>query len=297
MDFRCIKGYQDTLFHNLLVVICFQCQKKLKLPKECQHVIVGDQLAEDKQTLAELEITSHGNTVYIYVQHSQKVKIPKPTMDKMKEQLGIPQQSPPVLRRSPLDPKKSVPPPAPGGISLEPPVIQPSQGFPPPAPGEISLEPLVIQPSQGFPPQPQPVEIDGLVQENNAVFRGRGPEPQQREIKPPHGGVHVMPVIHPGMIPQLNTQLPNQGEIMGGGDVNVMPPPSPPKQVGWECPSCTFLNKPYRPGCCMCDDPRPEGYKPPPDYVMDEEERKFVDQDEEAARMLQQVVCLTYFII
>jgi len=46
----------------------------------------------------------------------------------------------------------------------------------------------------------------------------------------------VMPVLQPGMIPQLN-EFPSQGEIMGGGMMNfpplIIPPLPPPKQEGW----------------------------------------------------------------
>ena len=59
----------------------------------------------------------------------------------------------------------------------------------------------------------------------------------------------------------------------------VISPPCPvnrkdaPKEVvqsitgprdGWECPSCTFLNEPKRPGCEICTTERPADYVIPP---------------------------------
>ncbi|KAJ8377986.1 hypothetical protein AAFF_G00249230 [Aldrovandia affinis] len=42
--------------------------------------------------------------------------------------------------------------------------------------------------------------------------------------------------------------------------------PNKPKtqQRGWSCPSCTFINKPTRPGCEICSTDRPESYRPEP---------------------------------
>ena len=38
---------------------------------------------------------------------------------------------------------------------------------------------------------------------------------------------------------------------------------------GWECPSCTFLNEPNRPGCEVCTTERPKDYKIPPPGPLD----------------------------
>ena len=55
------------------------------------------------------------------------------------------------------------------------------------------------------------------------------------------------------------------------------PPPQPPRpptppSPGWICPLCTYKNKPPRPGCCMCTAPRPDEYRVPVEYELDEEE-------------------------
>ncbi|XP_075704355.1 ranBP-type and C3HC4-type zinc finger-containing protein 1-like isoform X2 [Rhinoderma darwinii] len=50
-------------------------------------------------------------------------------------------------------------------------------------------------------------------------------------------------------------------------------PPSP-AQPGWPCPSCTFINKPTRPGCEMCSADRPADYVVPEEYKPDDTERR-----------------------
>ncbi|KAM5245708.1 ranBP-type and C3HC4-type zinc finger-containing protein 1 isoform 6-T6 [Ctenodactylus gundi] len=61
-----------------------------------------------------------------------------------------------------------------------------------------------------------------------------------------------------------------------------------PLPVGWQCPGCTFINKPTRPGCEMCCCARPEGYQVPASYQPDEEERARLAGEEEALRQYQQ---------
>ncbi|MEJ1288855.1 RanBP-type and C3HC4-type zinc finger containing 1 [Cricetulus griseus] len=65
-------------------------------------------------------------------------------------------------------------------------------------------------------------------------------------------------------------------------------PESPP--VGWQCPGCTFINKPTRPGCEMCCRARPETYQIPASYQPDEEERARLAGEEQALRQYQQLL-------
>ncbi|XP_026508561.1 ranBP-type and C3HC4-type zinc finger-containing protein 1 isoform X1 [Terrapene carolina triunguis] len=65
-------------------------------------------------------------------------------------------------------------------------------------------------------------------------------------------------------------------------------PPEPPT-VGWVCPSCTYVNKPTRPGCEICCKERPEDYAVPTAYQPDEEELARMRNEEEAMRQSQQV--------
>ena len=55
-------------------------------------------------------------------------------------------------------------------------------------------------------------------------------------------------------------------------------PPTPPK-IGWTCPKCTVINEPYRPGCEVCGENRPDNYQPPLGYTPTKDEVKWL-QDE-----------------
>ncbi|RXM93608.1 RanBP-type and C3HC4-type zinc finger-containing protein 1 [Acipenser ruthenus] len=67
------------------------------------------------------------------------------------------------------------------------------------------------------------------------------------------------------------------------------PPPLKPKpKVGWECPQCTFLNKPTRPGCEICASDRPAGYQIPAQYQPDKEEEQRLHSEEMAMLLYQE---------
>ncbi|KAF6722472.1 RanBP-type and C3HC4-type zinc finger-containing protein 1 [Oryzias melastigma] len=58
-------------------------------------------------------------------------------------------------------------------------------------------------------------------------------------------------------------------------------PVVPPKpQLGWACKTCTYVNKPTRPGCEMCGDERPQDYQVPDLYLPDQEEIERLHMEE-----------------
>ncbi|CAB3997178.1 ranBP-type and C3HC4-type zinc finger-containing 1 isoform X2 [Paramuricea clavata] len=61
-------------------------------------------------------------------------------------------------------------------------------------------------------------------------------------------------------------------------------PPQP--AVGWECPACTYVNPPSRPGCEICSAGRPQEYHIPDDYVPDDRERVRLQQAEFGEQLL-----------
>ncbi|ETE59506.1 RanBP-type and C3HC4-type zinc finger-containing protein 1 [Ophiophagus hannah] len=63
-------------------------------------------------------------------------------------------------------------------------------------------------------------------------------------------------------------------------------PPSP-VQAGWSCPTCTFINKPTRPGCEMCSTDRPAGYVVPVSYRPDDVEVWRMQQEKEGILQYQ----------
>ena len=105
-----------------------------------------------------------------------------------------------------------------------------------------------------------------------------------RQNNPPRGaagGVAVFPVQQKANEQPLpfNT-LPPQRTLVNEQPPLVIPKSfaigEPEKPRGWNCPVCTFLNEPYRPGCKMCSSAPPEGYEPPADHVPSAEEMKFM---------------------
>lgn len=63
--------------------------------------------------------------------------------------------------------------------------------------------------------------------------------------------------------------------------------PSKASSQGWACPSCTYINKPTRPGCEICSTDRPEGYTVPGGYRPDPLELRRIQQEKEAVHQYQ----------
>ncbi|XP_077364544.1 ranBP-type and C3HC4-type zinc finger-containing protein 1 isoform X2 [Festucalex cinctus] len=60
-----------------------------------------------------------------------------------------------------------------------------------------------------------------------------------------------------------------------------------PDLQGWPCPSCTYINKPTRPGCEICSANRPETYDVPGEYEPDSMERKWLQEEKDAITKYQ----------
>ncbi|KAL8181425.1 UNVERIFIED_CONTAM: hypothetical protein K2H54_001525 [Gekko kuhli] len=83
---------------------------------------------------------------------------------------------------------------------------------------------------------------------------------------------------------QLTSLLPSHPRTLPAANVT---PPSP-VQDGWSCPTCTFINKPTRPGCEMCSTGRPASYVVPGSYRPDEMELWRMQQEKEGILKYQQ---------
>lgn len=77
----------------------------------------------------------------------------------------------------------------------------------------------------------------------------------------------------------INLEMPQLNEAMS---------PSTASTQGWSCPSCTYINKPTRPGCEICSTNRPENYVIPGGYRPDALELRRIQQEKEAIRQYQQ---------
>jgi len=149
----------------------------------------------------------------------------------------------------------------------------------------ITSQPYSYQQQQQFYPQ-----YDGYQACNNTnrldVQTLPPPEPTQRQYTSNSG-----PQMLPGARGQLNTAnydhsvtftpeaaMVKQPEVVMKEPEKPAHPPTPPK-IGWTCPTCTVINEPFRPGCEVCGENRPEDYKPPADYKPTKDEEKFLQED------------------
>ncbi|XP_056155464.1 ranBP-type and C3HC4-type zinc finger-containing protein 1 [Lampris incognitus] len=64
--------------------------------------------------------------------------------------------------------------------------------------------------------------------------------------------------------------------------------PNKATSQGWSCPSCTYINKPTRPGCEICSTDRPASYAVPGGYRPDALELRRIQQEKEAIKQYQQ---------
>ncbi|XP_039646164.1 ranBP-type and C3HC4-type zinc finger-containing protein 1 [Perca fluviatilis] len=77
----------------------------------------------------------------------------------------------------------------------------------------------------------------------------------------------------------INLEMPQLNEALS---------PNTASTQGWSCPSCTYINKPTRPGCEICSTNRPENYVIPGGYRPDALELRRIQQEKEAIRQYQQ---------
>ncbi|KAM9827630.1 ranBP-type and C3HC4-type zinc finger-containing protein 1 [Neosynchiropus ocellatus] len=86
-----------------------------------------------------------------------------------------------------------------------------------------------------------------------------------------------------GSVPKIrdltNLEMPQLNEALS---------PKTSSSQGWSCPSCTFINKPTRPGCEICSTNRPDNYTVPFGYTPDALELRRLQQEKEAVRQYQQ---------
>ena len=204
--------------------------------------------------------------VFLYVTHPRKANIPNEEIDKLRKQVKDQVNS---LQQQPQNGGG-------GGAAVQ-------QGYPPNQPyqrpgggGQYQQQgaypPAKPAPQNGYPGGSQP----GYADPQPAVFRGG----QNMPVVDTDGG-RVQAFVPPA-----------NREAFAPPPVQQEPPPPPPPQPekpGWTCGACTFKNKPTKPGCEMCNAPRPADYKPPEDYKPDQDEQRLLEQQQEQERLCQQV--------
>ena len=84
-----------------------------------------------------------------------------------------------------------------------------------------------------------------------------------------------------------------QGPIVNNLIMATQPAEEERPPEGWICATCTFINRPTRPGCEMCSADRPQGYVVPDGASLDERERQRIAEEERSEALFQQV-CFVY---
>lgn len=100
---------------------------------------------------------------------------------------------------------------------------------------------------------------------------------------------------------QLLTSAPNGDDKTEPAEAPRTPPPPPPHlpakakpevapkpKFGWSCSTCTYINKPTRPGCELCASDRPQDYAVPHFYLPDQQELYRIQQEELATLQFKQ---------
>ena len=98
----------------------------------------------------------------------------------------------------------------------------------------------------------------------------------------------LMVMEHNAELQQRQQQLPQPQSPLQPLVKAAEPPPKPKEPQGWECPQCTLVNNPRRPGCELCSAPRPEDYVVPEEAPLAEFERKAKENEALFEQVLKQ---------
>ncbi|XP_053105114.1 sharpin [Hemicordylus capensis] len=113
------------------------------------------------------------------------------------------------------------------------------------------------------------------------------PLPKKGGLKDPTRKLNIGEISHFLGSVQLSTLLPSS---LARAPATTSAAPPSPVQAGWACPTCTFINKPTRPGCEMCSTGRPASYVVPGGYRPDDVELLRMQQEKEGILQYQQAL-------
>ncbi|XP_070815219.1 ranBP-type and C3HC4-type zinc finger-containing protein 1 [Chaetodon trifascialis] len=83
-------------------------------------------------------------------------------------------------------------------------------------------------------------------------------------------------------------ETPHAPPLLPKSTIAAKPVVPPKPQLGWACASCTYVNKPTRPGCEICGAERPEDYEVPHVYKPDQQEVFRIQQEQLAILQYEQ---------
>ena len=225
--------------------------------------------------------------VFLYVTHPRKANIPNEEIEKLRKQVKDQINS---LQQQPQN--------GDGGAVQQ--GFLPNQPYQGP-PGQYQQQqaaypPAKPAPRNGYPGSQSgyPGSQAGYRDGSQAGYRGGGGGGSQTGYADPQpavfrGGQNVPAVVTDGGRVQAFVPPAHHEAFVPPPARQEPPPPPEPEKPGWTCGACTFKNKPTKPGCEMCNAPRPGDYEPPPDYQLDQDERQLLEQQQEQEKLYQKV--------
>ncbi|XP_071116528.1 ranBP-type and C3HC4-type zinc finger-containing protein 1-like [Haliotis cracherodii] len=263
-----------------------------EFPVEVQRWIIGKKIPQDRDTLHRCNIRTSGHTVYLYLATARSVNLEPNQMDMMNATGGRP---PPEMSgdymtmtalRQPLRGQGAA-----GQRSSRPPSRQQSNastgsGSTLSHLSEASSQESFADPLRASGSAPSVGQNKGQGQNVGRGQRQGSGRGQGQFVG--RGGAHG-PIRSAQDVldePALIGSSPQRAA--GGGLLAASSTASPAETLGWECPACTFINKPTRPGCELCGGDRPPDYEVPIGYIMTKEELCWLADREDQERMVQE---------
>ncbi|CAG5133424.1 unnamed protein product [Candidula unifasciata] len=266
---------------------------KYNFPEEVQRWIIGKKIPDNENKLSQCGVKGPGHTLYLYLVTARSVGLSRQDYESRHqalEQAGMvsskqfiqtgssspaQRESPEPYWPAPLSPRETQ---TQNYSNNHSPVLASSPVF---GIGEVDSG----QNSYGPARQTSKRSLSSgssLIQEMLMApnLSSLAASESQPKLATQDSGIGHWPADFEGGMPRLPTATKPRAPSST--------PPSKNEKIGWECPMCTFINLPMRPGCEMCSGPRPSNYKIPSDYNMTPEEVLLLENDKRLEMMTRE---------
>ena len=243
-------------------------------PVQVQKWIVSKKIPKPQETLQELGVTQSGTTVFLYLLSGKSVGLRRSDAERLARRTATPVSFPVITESNTSNTTDRITPVTTAtGISS---LVEQNGALLAP-----SLEPL------GNPSPPASVTVQRNVSSSATCSAFTMPR-------------HISDIRN-----MLGQQMGSQaavGHTVQNTVVNDLLSTEPVEQVateydealGWQCPFCTLINPPTRPGCEACSAARPADYVVPTGTHVDERERNRIAEEQRSEALFREVCCSTY---
>ncbi|BFZ13299.1 hypothetical protein BsWGS_16338 [Bradybaena similaris] len=285
----------DGCYFNLQVKSCDTIQDlkrkvmlKYNFPEEVQRWIIGKKIPDNDNKLAQCGVRGPGHTLYLYLVTARSVGLSRQDYESKCQALEQ------------------------GVMTSQKPNNQPASRESPESYWPAPLSPLETQ-GQNYSNAPSPVLASSPVfgiGEGDLEQNSYGPARQSSKRSLSSGSSLLQEMLNAPNMPSLAVSESQPGPTSSDSGIGHMAaayesnaarspatnkprtpastPPSKNEKIGWECPMCTYINLPVRPGCEMCSGPRPSSYKIPPNYDMTPEEVLLLENEQRLEKMTRE---------